>query len=108
MRGVEASALTLRGACALGKGAISLKPTLSAPITTLPRCLEIAMNLSAHLFRLQPAPTEQDQETIHVATRADVQSSKPLFRAPALPTAHQLNNELPFTANYRPRLRVRP
>ena len=66
------------------------------------------MNLPLHLVRLQAAPSERASETIHVATRADVQSSKPLFRAPALPTPHQLSNELPFTVNFRPRLRQRP
>lgn len=66
------------------------------------------MNFPLHLFRLQPAKNDRESETVHVVTRADAQGNKPLFRAPALPTPHQLNNELPFTANYRPRLRERP
>ena len=66
------------------------------------------MKLPLHLLRLQPAPDERDNESVHVATRSDVNGRKPLFRAPALPTPHQLCNELPFTANFRPRLRERP
>jgi hypothetical protein len=66
------------------------------------------MNLPLHLFRLQPAPTARTSETVHVATSADLISTKPLFRAPALPTPHQFNNELPFNVNFRPRLRDRP
>ena len=66
------------------------------------------MNLPLHLFRLQAAPSERESESIHLATRDDVQSSKPLFRAPALPTPNQMSSELPFTVNFRPRLRERP
>jgi hypothetical protein len=66
------------------------------------------MNLPLHLFRLQPAPTDRTSETVRLATASDVQDGKPVFRAPALPTPNQLNNELPFTVNFRPRLRERP
>jgi hypothetical protein len=66
------------------------------------------MNFPLHLFRLQPATARQQQESVHVVTRSDPHSDKLLFRAPALPTPHQLSNELPFTTNYRPRLRDRP
>lgn len=65
------------------------------------------MNLPLHLFRLQSSPAERQSETVHVATRADVHGSKPLFRAPALPTANQMSRELPFTVHFRPRLRER-
>lgn len=65
------------------------------------------MKLPLHLLRLQPAPSDRASESVYVATRSDVYGGKPLFRAPALPTPHQLSNELPFTANFRPRLRER-
>ena len=65
------------------------------------------MNLPLHLFRLLPASSGRQSETLHVVTRTDDHASKPLFRAPALPTPHQLSRELPFTVNFRPRLRER-
>jgi hypothetical protein len=63
------------------------------------------MDDSLHLFRLQPAPTQRDSETVHVVVRTDVQRGTPIFRAPALPTPHQMSSELPFTVNFRPRIR---
>lgn len=66
------------------------------------------MKLPLHLLRLQPTPSTRDHETVQVVTRHERDAaSKPLFRAPALPTSHQLNRELPFTVNSRPRLRDR-
>lgn len=65
------------------------------------------MNSTLNLFRLQSASTDRQSETVQLATRADGQTSKPLFRAPALPTPNQMSRELPFTVNYRPRLRDR-
>ncbi len=65
------------------------------------------MNLPMHLFRLPSSSAERHNETVQVATRADLHSNKPLFRAPALPTANQMSRELPFTVNLRPRLRER-
>ena len=65
------------------------------------------MNFPRHLFRLQPA-SERQSETIQIAPRAEANAAKPLFRAPALPTPHQIYNDVPFTANFRPRLRERP
>jgi hypothetical protein len=66
------------------------------------------MKFPFHLFRLQPPRTnEHEGETVQIASKADVQHGAPLFRAPALPTLHQINNELPFTVNYRPRIRER-
>jgi hypothetical protein len=59
------------------------------------------MNLPLHLFRLEPAPEQHGGESVHVVTRTDVQWGTPIFRAPALPTPHQLSNELPFTINFR-------
>ena len=64
------------------------------------------MNFPLHLFRLQLTPADREGETVQI-TRTNLPPPKPLFRAPALPTPHQLNQELPFTANYRPRLRER-
>jgi hypothetical protein len=65
------------------------------------------MNFPLHLFRLHPASKDRPGETVQVVTRSDSSRNKPLFRAPALPTPHQLSNELPFTASFRPRLRER-
>lgn len=65
------------------------------------------MTFPLHLFRLQPASADRPGETVQVVTRSDYQPTKPIFRAPALPTPHQLSQELPFTTNYRPRLRER-
>jgi hypothetical protein len=59
------------------------------------------MNLPFHLFRLQPASTARDSETVHIATTVDVTWNRPVFRAPALPTPHQLSRELPFSVNFR-------
>jgi hypothetical protein len=66
------------------------------------------MNFPRHLFRLHPASPERQSEIVQIATRADTCGAKPLFRAPALPAPNQIYNELPFTANFRPRLRERP
>ncbi len=33
--------------------------------------------------------------------RTDIQWGSPIFRAPSLPTPQQLNNDLPFTVNFR-------
>jgi len=59
------------------------------------------MNLPFHLFRLSPAPSQRDSETVHIATTADVNWNRPVFRAPALPTPHQFSSELPFSVNFR-------
>ncbi len=59
------------------------------------------MNQPFHLFRLQPAPTQRDSETIHFATTTDVNWNRPVFRAPALPTWHQFTSDLPFFVNFR-------
>ncbi|MBL8580876.1 MAG: hypothetical protein JNL61_01445 [Rhizobiaceae bacterium] len=66
------------------------------------------MKLPLHFLRLQPAPDARDRESVHLVTQAEAQSGgKPLFRAPALPTLHQMHRDLPFTVNPRPRLRER-
>lgn len=65
------------------------------------------MNSALHLLRLQPAPTQRDSESVSVVRPTDLQWGAPLFRAPALPTPRQLCSELPFTVNFRPRLRER-
>jgi len=65
------------------------------------------MKLPLHLLRLRPTPSARDHETVQIVTRHEYAAgSKPLFRAPALPTSHQLNRELPFTVNSRPRLQT--
>ena len=58
------------------------------------------MNLPFHLLRLRSAPAHRDCESIHVVTRTDVQWGGPVFKAPALPTPHQLSSELPFSVNF--------
>jgi len=65
------------------------------------------MNLPDHLFRLVPAPNQRDSELVGVVTQRDVRGAAPLFRAPALPTLHQLSSELPFTVNFQAKLRPR-
>jgi hypothetical protein len=66
------------------------------------------MNLPFHLLRLELAPDQRDSESVHVVTRTDLQWGTPVFRAPALPTAHQISSELPFTVNFRGKERARP
>lgn len=61
------------------------------------------MKLVQHWFRLAVGPAPANTETVNIATRADVRFGAPVFRAPALPTPHQLFRELPFTENLRPR-----
>lgn len=66
------------------------------------------MKLPLHLLKLQLAPSAREHESVRVVTRHEHHTGgRPLFRAPALPTSHQLNRELPFTVNSRPRLRDR-
>ena len=65
------------------------------------------MDLPYHFLRLRPAPPRRDSETVHVVTRSDVQWGGPIFKAPALPTSHQLNRELPFFVNFRSKERPR-
>ncbi len=60
-----------------------------------------AMNLPLHLFRLEPAPTERDSETVHLATETDIIWNRPVFRAPSFPTPRQISSELPFSVNFR-------
>ncbi len=62
--------------------------------------LRFSVNLPLHLFRLQSAPSQRNSETIHVVTRTDVQWDTPVFKAPALPTSHQLHSEVPFFVNF--------
>lgn len=66
----------------------------------------LPMNLPFHLFRLQSAPSQPNSESIHLATTADVNWNRPVFRAPALPTPHQFNRELPFSVNFRSKDRL--
>lgn len=63
------------------------------------------MNPALHHPR--PASTPSSAETRHPdasGRRTDVQWGSPIFRAPSLPTPQQLNNELPFTVNFRGKL----
>ncbi|PHX71828.1 MAG: hypothetical protein CK548_05750 [Opitutia bacterium] len=59
------------------------------------------INLPFHLFRPQPAPTQRDSETIQIATTADVNWNRSVFRAPSLPTHHQFSRALPFFVNFQ-------
>jgi hypothetical protein len=65
------------------------------------------MNPSLHLFGLVPAACLREGEAVRVLTPREVRWGTPVFRAPALPTPHQMHCELPFTANFRPQLRSR-
>lgn len=60
-----------------------------------------------HLLRLDADTTRPEAESVQLVTRTDIQWGTPIFRAPVLPTAHQLNRELPFTVNFRPQFRPR-
>ncbi len=60
------------------------------------------MKLPQHWLRLVFGPTPHVTESINVVTRSDVQWGSPIFRAPGLPTPHQINREVPFTAEFRP------
>jgi hypothetical protein len=59
------------------------------------------MNLPFHLLQLEPAPAQRDSGLIRIVPRTDVQWGGPIFRAPALPTLHQLGSEVPFFVNFR-------
>ena len=59
------------------------------------------MNLPFHLFRLQSSPSQRASETVQIATTADVNWNRPVFRAPALPTPRQFGSDLPFSVNFR-------
>jgi hypothetical protein len=61
------------------------------------------MKIADHWLRLFVDPSSAQPETFRLVTRRDVQWGTPVFRAPALPTPSQLNRELPFTENFRPR-----
>jgi hypothetical protein len=64
------------------------------------------MNPPFHQFRLQPAPMLRDGELIRVVPRTEVQWGGPIFRAPALPTPHQIVSDVPFFVNFRLKPRV--
>lgn len=66
------------------------------------------MNTLLHFFRLQPAPALRDGELIRIVPRTEVQWGGPVFRAPALPTPHQLGSELPFCVNFSSKTRRGP
>jgi hypothetical protein len=63
------------------------------------------MNLPEHWLRLVVGRASAAAESVRVVTRSEVQWGKPVFRAPALPTPHQLSSEVPFTESLRPRFR---
>jgi hypothetical protein len=63
------------------------------------------MNFSQHLLRLVVGRGPAIPESVNIVTGSAARRGAPVFRAPALPTPHQLSNELPFTTNVRPRLR---
>jgi hypothetical protein len=68
------------------------------------------MNLPFRIFRTYAASGQRDGESIHVVTRTDVQWGGRVFRAPTLPTPHQLCTEFPFFVNFpskgNPRRRI--
>lgn len=59
--------------------------------------------LPQHWLRLNVGHVSALTETVAVVGRREVQSGKPIFRAPALPTPHQFSREVPFTTELRPR-----
>jgi hypothetical protein len=59
------------------------------------------VNLPFHLLRLEPANAQRDTGLIRIVPRSDVQWGGPIFRAPALPTPHQLGSDVPFFVNFR-------
>lgn len=63
------------------------------------------MKLNQHLLQLIVGPRPAVTESVHVVARSDIQWGTPVFRAPALPTPHQIHRELPFTAEFRPRFK---
>ena len=106
----------LSGARALGKGAVW--QMFASPAADFPQpagaprryCRQLPspttstalpMNLPFHLFRLQSSPSPRAGETVHLATTADVNWNRPVFRAPALPTPRQFSSDLPFSVNFR-------
>ena len=66
----------------------------------------LPMNHPFRLFRLPSAPAQPAAETGPIATTADVQWNRPVFRAPALPPPLQWGRDLPFTVNFRPKDRA--
>ena len=59
------------------------------------------MNLPFHLFRLPLAPPQHASATVQIATTADVNWNRPVFRAPALPPRQPFGGDLPFCVNFR-------
>lgn len=58
------------------------------------------MNTAHHILGLQPAPESRDSELVRLVRPKDATWGLPIFRAPALPTPHQLCSELPFSVNF--------
>lgn len=67
-----------------------------------------AMNSPLHLLGLRREPLVQSGvEAVQLVRPTDVQWGAPIFRAPALPTPQQISSEIPFTVNFRGRIRQR-
>lgn len=65
------------------------------------------MNLPFPSLHLPSALPRCDSEAIHFVPRTDVQWGGPIFKAPALPTPHQLSSDLPFSVNFSSKARPR-
>jgi hypothetical protein len=64
------------------------------------------MNLPFHLFRLNSNLARNELDTVPIAKTADVNWNRPIFRAPSLPTHHQVSSETPFFVNFRAKDRI--
>lgn len=60
------------------------------------------MNTPRHPFWFDPAPKSAASPEARRQPRFDVLRGTQIFRAPSLPTAPQIYNELPFTVRFRP------
>ena len=65
-------------------------------------------NYPLQIVGLVPISPAREGGAERAAMRQDVQWGTPIFRAPVLPTPHQIHRELPFTANFPRRVRTRP
>jgi hypothetical protein len=65
------------------------------------------MHSPFHFFHPEADPSARDSAVVHLVKSRDLQWDRPVFRAPTLPTPHQLFNELPFSVNFRTRDCVR-
>jgi hypothetical protein len=64
-------------------------------------------NYPLQIVGLVPISTSREDEAERAGPQRDVQWGTPIFRAPVLPTPHQIHGELPFTANLPRQFRTR-